>query len=1094
MLQSLKSGLLFPDDWVRHLFLTSRDALLVIDPSSGCIEEANEAAGELMRDAPVRLRGCQLPDYLDESERSKLDTWLTPGIGPSAVQSVLFLRRDGSRLLCQVAVRELPAEPQFLQLTLQPEPSSVSLATDQRDAGAEQEFIRLDEFLEIADGFAWEYDLQTRLFTHVSERVVDLFGYPKERWLTDSNFFFGIVHPDDRVWVLDHCAAETAAGRDHVMEYRLVGADGVAHRMRDAVLLRRNTAGEVTHLRGMMVDLSARNRFQELLRLRQERYQQLFQESPVALWEVDWSGVRRRLVELQQSGVTRLRSWLKRHPEEVAALQKLIRVLDVNRAALRLYGAETRAELAEKFPQVVRPDAWPSLIEHLHKRFSGVTRFEGESVHHTLSGERLDVFIAASVPSGLQDTWEKIYFSVTDITRRRQAERLRDSHHRVLESLAVEPDTSQVLKVLLQELEEQSPRFQAAIYQAPLTARSRPIACSPRVLPLLNEAGGVAGFNVMEAVEAGSSIVLLGRGAGQHSPQSSFEESESGTERRDPLFDEFFSAQFIPVHDAGQPPGLLVLFRSRLTESPHLSARSVAHEEEVVKSFRELTRLVLTHARDRATLANRTAELQSIFEAWPDAMARVDERGTVLNWYSGQQSAWLTGMLDPRAIHHLRDVGGVNCESRFRKAMERIALGSPLESVEFSLTGPGETGDFEARFLSLRGTRDQLVLLRCVTPLKETERQLHRVSQRFRYLFERSPDAIFVESAEGMVLEANPAACELHGMTQEELVGSSVFQLVPPEDHDRVRHHIQEVLAGRMDQFEGRSLRRDGAILSVSIRVSVIHHDGEPAFLYHVRDMTARKREEVQRREQQQQLAHIARLSLMGQFVGAIAHEIRQPLWAISTFADVCLETIGKSVLPDRLERAEDLVRRIVNEARRASVITTRMFEFVRKGRTERLLASLHEIAHDAIAISDSLMRAAGIQVICRVPTSLPHLLCDRVLIEQTLINLLTNASEAMAGLERDDRRIEIDAALCHDVIEVHVRDNGPGLPDGTTPEQLFEGYFTTSRSGMGIGLALCRSFVEDHGGRISAESRPEGGMAFHLTLRLDGGGGFHDF
>jgi len=1093
MLQSLKSDLLFPDDWVRHLFLTSRDALLVIDPSSTCIEEANEAAGELLRDAPGRLRGCRLPDYLEESERLRLVAWLTPGVDPALVQSVQFLRRDGSRLSCQVVVRELPAEPQFLLLTLQPEPSSVPLETGPRGAGLEEEFIRLDEFLEIADGFAWEYDLQTRVFTHVSARVVDLFGYPKERWLTDCNFFFEIVHPDDRVWVLDHCAAETAAGRDHVMEYRLVGADGVAHRMRDAVLLRRNAAGEVTHLRGMMVDLSARNQFQELLRLRQERYQQLFQESPVALWEVDWSGVRRRLVELQQSGVTRLRSWLKRHPEEVAILQKLIRVLDVNRAALQLYGAETRAELTEKFPQVVRPDAWPSLIEHLHQRFSGVTTFESESVHHTLTGELLDVFIAASVPSGMQDTWEKIYFSVTDITRRRQAERLRDSHQRVLESLAVEPDVGQVLKVLLKELEEQSSRFQAAVYQSPLTPQSRPIACSVRVLPLLNDADDMTGFPLMEAAGAGSSVMLLPGSADQCSPENAFAEPEAGTARADRLSDEFFSAQFIPVHDADHQLGLLVLFRSRLTESPFLSARSVAHEEEVVQSFRELTRLVLTHARDRASLANRTAELQSIFEAWPDAMARVDETGTVLNWYSGQQSAWLTGMLDPRAIQHLREVGGPECEFRFREAMERIARGSPLESVEFSLTGPGEAGDFEARFLSLRGTRDQLVLLRCVTPLKETERQLQRVSQRFRYLFERSPDAIFVESAEGMVLEANHAACELHGMTQEEMVGSSVFQLVPPEDHDRVRHNVREVLAGRMDQFEGRSLRRDGAILSVSIRVSVIHHDGEPAFLYHVRDITARKREEAQRREQQQQLAHIARLSLMGQFVGAIAHEIRQPLWAISTFADVCLETIGKPVLPDRLERAEELVRRIVNEARRASVITTRMFEFVRKGRAERLLASLHEITHDAIAISDSLMRAAGIQVVCRVPESLPHLLCDRVLIEQTLINLLTNASEALAGHERDDRRIEIDAALCHDVIEVHVRDNGPGLPDGTTPEQLFEGYFTTSRNGMGIGLALCRSFVEDHGGRISAESGPEGGMAFHLTLRLDGGGSIYD-
>jgi C4-dicarboxylate-specific signal transduction histidine kinase len=164
------------------------------------------------------------------------------------------------------------------------------------------------------------------------------------------------------------------------------------------------------------------------------------------------------------------------------------------------------------------------------------------------------------------------------------------------------------------------------------------------------------------------------------------------------------------------------------------------------------------------------------------------------------------------------------------------------------------------------------------------------------------------------------------------------------------------------------------------------------------------------------------------------------------------------------------------------------MFSFARKGLPGRAPVLVSELVEEAVGIIESRARSNVIEITTELPDEPVTILCDRVLIEQTLVNLLNNACSALSTKDRSEARsIRISVAHESETVQFLVIDNGPGLPDDLDPQQLFEGFFTTSERGMGIGLALCHSFVEDHGGYIRAEANESGGMTFEFTLRIDG-------
>lgn len=940
---------------------------------------------------------------------------------------------------------------------------------------------KLEQVFQEIEGFAWEFDLETQLFTYVSDRAETLLGYPISAWTGKLGFLDSIIHEEERDNVLTFCREQTAEGRDHSMDYRMTDSEGHEHWIRDIVHLRRDAAGTVTHLYGLMLDITERLQIREQLQESEERYQKLFHESPVSLWELDWSSVRKHINWLKDSGISDLRDWYDQHPEIVAELARRIQILNVNQGTLDLYGAASRDEFTQGLGSVFRDDSYAEFKENLIAFAEGVTSFEYENVNYTLSGERLYVDVHMTIAPGYESTLGRIYTSVSNVTARKHAELLRDGQRNVLEFLAQGESTEHVLEMLASEVEHQSPYLRCAVFTVNSVSRLLSVVAlgsvTEELVTLLDNMPVESLFPPDQVVDSATHFDLRQ----MESHTAAYHPQLSDSVRRAASACGYPGISVRRIVGADDTLlGVLAVFRTH-------SEDFTRHESDAMQSFRRIATLVVLHDERKRALERRTSQLNSLFSIYPDALMRLAEDGTVLERYSGSRlsSQLLDEDWQRQRIWNLVEP---QLGTQFREAMSRVVRGSELESVEFEFEEDSQTRSFEARFLSLHEDGDQLVCIREVSQLKQTEQALRVASEQFQRLFDESPDAIFVESLDGIVLNANAAACQLHQMKRDELIGSHVMDLVPDNDRLAARQRFREMVQGTITEFDATSQRSDGIVVPVALRVSSIDYADQPALLIHVRDITERRRQEELRQEQERHLAHVSRLTMMGQLVAGIAHEIRQPLWSISTFSDVCLEALSKPDVLDNLHKVREITSKLVAESRRVNSITTRMFSFARKGHPERATSSLNSLIEDAVALTRSRAKDNHISIRCELAENNPEIICDRVLVEQTIVNLLNNAYTALRKHEPENRQVVVSAGHQGDTVWVEVADTGPGLPAGVQPEQLFEGFFTTTRTGMGIGLALSRSFVEDHGGSIHAKVNRSGGMTFHFTLRVDGG------
>ncbi|MDA1163863.1 MAG: PAS domain S-box protein [Planctomycetota bacterium] len=972
---------------------------------------------------------------------------------------ILVVIRDDTE---QVRLRELETEHQ------------VSLA-------------KLEDVFQALQGFAWEYDLKASAYSFVHERIQDILGYPPAAVLDDPDFFSRVLHPEDRDSIAIYDTGETVQGSDHTMTYRMIAADGSTRWVRDIVNLTRDSDGTVTHQRGLILDITDSRRLRDELTQTEERFRRMFDESPIGLMEMDWSDVRKQIRNIRHSGVSDLAAWLEENPDEAMKLTQLARITAVNRGGLEMFQASGIADFGGNIGTLMQEDSLATFNEYLLFRIRGGGTFEAENVAYTVSGQRIFIQLHVTSAADTEESWNRVYASISDITDRKHAQLLRDGHRQTLEMLASSTTVESVLCTLTAELELQSPYLRAAVFRT---------TSSSSALQLM--AGGSTAQELVTLIDSVRIGALFG-GTDDFFDipltPSARDRFDGKQERTPPEVIELISRAaglcgyehglLKPAIDAdGHLLGLLAVFRCE-------SSRITKHENEAIVTFTDLTALVLKHDQQRRDLIARTDELQSVFETYPDALVRISSDGTILDRYSGDRLSEMLNLSQVPTEQILWHLFPWKAARRVRAAIENVDAGSPQETVEFTIEHDHARQEFEGRFLQLPASTEQIAVLRDVTQLKQAELALKHASERFRYLFDHSPDAIFVESLDGVVLDANHAACELHMMAREQLLGASVFDLVPGVDRHLAALRSQSLISGEMSDFESRSLRGDGSIVPVGVRISRITFDGAPAVLLHVRNITQQKQEEERKREQERQLAHVARLTMMGQLVAGIAHEIRQPLWALSTFADVCVEALNRPDCHQRLPHIRKIAEKLVAEARRANGITTRMFSFARKGKPERTACDISEIVSDAVELTAGNARSSRIRTVMSFETPLPPILCDRVLIEQIFVNLLNNAYTALSTHTSNARQVSIDVtmdAANDEYMTVTVRDNGPGLAEGVLPEQLFEGFFTTGQSGLGIGLALSRSFVEDHGGAIRAEPLPGGGLELCFSLRIDGG------
>ena len=357
--------------------------------------------------------------------------------------------------------------------------------------------------------------------------------------------------------------------------------------------------------------------------------------------------------------------------------------------------------------------------------------------------------------------------------------------------------------------------------------------------------------------------------------------------------------------------------------------------------------------------------------------------------------------------------------------------------------------------------------------------------QHLQSILATVPDAMIIIDETGAITSFSAAAQRLFGYSETELVGRNVSCLMPQSDRDRHDEYIAHYLQTGERRIIGLGRvvvgqRRDGSTFPMQLSVGEAGEDGQRLFTGFIRDLTAKEQDELRLKELQAELVHVSRLSAMGTMASTLAHELNQPLAAVALY----LETI-RDMLDERDDEPFVSLRSLMDDAAqetlRAGHIVRRLRDFVARGEVDKSLHELPRVIAEASQLALVDARERGIRSFFAVDPAATPVLVDRVQIQQVLVNLMRNAIEAMA--ECPVRDLKVATRLRPDgLIEVTVADTGPGIADEVR-EQLFTAFKSTKADGMGLGLSICRTIIEAHGGRIWMERPDRGGARFHFTL-----------
>jgi two-component system sensor kinase FixL len=376
-------------------------------------------------------------------------------------------------------------------------------------------------------------------------------------------------------------------------------------------------------------------------------------------------------------------------------------------------------------------------------------------------------------------------------------------------------------------------------------------------------------------------------------------------------------------------------------------------------------------------------------------------------------------------------------------------------------------------------------IARDLTAAKRDHAALLEREAHLRSILDTIPDAMVVIDERGIVQSLSATAERMFGFTANEVCGRNVSLLMPSphrENHDdylaRYLRTGERRIIGLGRVVAGQ--RKDGTTFPMELEVGEVRGRGHRLFTGFVRDLSERQHTERRMQELQSELSHVSRLSEMGQMVSALAHEVNQPLTAATNYVEAArlVLTSGGDVALDRLKSVVDNVSAQIT---RATQIIHRLREFIKKGETEQRAEDVTKVITEASALALIGTRERGVKLLLRSAPNLPPVLIDTIQIQQVIVNLMRNAIEAMELSER--RELTIASEINEDRrVWISIVDTGPGIAPEIA-DRLFQPFVTTKAQGMGVGLSICRSIIEGHGGELAMEANPEGGTIFRFSL-----------
>jgi PAS domain S-box-containing protein len=371
---------------------------------------------------------------------------------------------------------------------------------------------------------------------------------------------------------------------------------------------------------------------------------------------------------------------------------------------------------------------------------------------------------------------------------------------------------------------------------------------------------------------------------------------------------------------------------------------------------------------------------------------------------------------------------------------------------------------------------------RLYSDLREREAKIRR-------LVDANIIGVLTIDLDGQILEANDVFLTMVGYDREDLAAGRVRWTNAPEEwRDGDPRRVETVkTAGTLQAFEKEYFRKDGSRVPALVGVARVEEAENQAVAF-VIDLTERKKAESEARESerryrevQMQLAHASRVATMGQLTASIAHEVNQPIAATLMNAGTAVRFLARQ--PPNLEQAREAINHIISDGNRIADIVSRIRNFSKNTPAQNTELEINEAILEIMILARAAISEHGVSVTMQLSEGLPRISGDRVQLQQVILNLIMNAIEAMSEVSDGSRELLISSRkIAPDGVLVAVCDSGPGLPQAN-PERLFEAFYTTKADGMGMGLAICRSIIQNHGGRLWAMPNEPQGAVFRIML-----------
>ncbi|MBV9827895.1 MAG: PAS domain S-box protein [Alphaproteobacteria bacterium] len=422
------------------------------------------------------------------------------------------------------------------------------------------------------------------------------------------------------------------------------------------------------------------------------------------------------------------------------------------------------------------------------------------------------------------------------------------------------------------------------------------------------------------------------------------------------------------------------------------------------------------------------------------------------------------------------------------RILESLRRGQRIEHLETRRRRKdGEIIDVSLTISPIRDGAGNIIgaskIVRDVTVAKRDRAALLEREAQLRSILDTIPDGMVVIDDKGIVQSFSAAAERMFGYSADEVRGLNVALLMPSPHTERHDAYLARYLSTGERRIIGigrvvTGRRRDGTIFPMELAVGEVKGRERRLFTGFVRDLTERQRTERRLQELQSELSHVSRLNDMGQMASALAHEVNQPLTAATNYIEAL--RLSQASFASGTGSAA-MLDSIASQIARASQIIRHLRQFVQKGEANKTIEDLPQLVEEASALALIGAKDGNVRVQLHFAPALPRVSVDKVQIQQVLVNLLRNAVEAMAETPRRELTVTSDVVEAGRVT-ITVADTGTGIAPEIA-DRLFRPFVTTKAHGMGVGLSICHSIVEDHGSRLQVSANPEGGTIFSFSV-----------